>query len=207
MVGHTRAVLKRVLVGWAVVSGLVILWGEIVHSRASRSLVGADRGGSEAIVVLGYRNPDPHRANWLNRWRVRAALRSIDPRSAESRIVFCGTTRTGRGAVSEAALMAAYAVEQRGYRGPVVLEEESRTTWENVAYAIPLVEDADRIKIVSNPLHAEKARLYLHRQRPDLAQRLVRAKDYRPGEWAPLKPLFAVYGLGRLARVGGGGGR
>jgi hypothetical protein len=89
----------------------------------------------------------------------------------------------------------------------VVLEEESRTTWENVAYAVPLIEDADRIKIVSNPLHAEKARLYLHRQCPDLARRLVRAKDYRPGEWAPLKPLFAVYGLRRLVRVGGRGGR
>jgi uncharacterized SAM-binding protein YcdF (DUF218 family) len=200
-------VLRRALVAGAVASGLAILWGEIVHSRASRSLVGADRGGSEAIVVLGYRNPDPLRANWLNRWRVRAALRSIDPRSTESRIVFCGTTRTARGAVSEAALMAAYAVEQRGYRGPVVLEEESRTTWENVAHAIPLVEDADRIKIVSNPLHAEKARLYLHRQRPDLARRLVRANDYRPGEWAPLKPLFAVYGLRRLVRVRGRGGR
>jgi hypothetical protein len=89
--------------------------------------------------------------------------------------------------------MAAYAVEQRGYSGKVVLEEESRTTWENVVNAIPLVEDADRI--VSNSLHAQKARRYLHRLRPDLARRLVRADDYRPGEWAPLKPFFAVYGL------------
>jgi hypothetical protein len=193
--------LKPTLVGGVVASGLVILWAEIVHSRASRSLVGVDRGGSEAIVVLGYRNKDPRRANWLNRWRVRAALRSIDPQASESRIVFCGTTRTARGSVSEAAMMAAYAVERRGYSGPVVLEEESRTTWENVVKAIPLVEDVDRIKIVSNPLHAQKARLYLHRLRPDLARRLVRAKDYRPGEWAPLKPFFAVYGLRKQVKL------
>jgi hypothetical protein len=83
-----------------------------------------------------------------------------------------------------------------------VLEEESRTTLENVVNAIPLVEDADRVKIVSNPLHAQKARLYLHRERPDLARKLVRAKDYRPGEWAPLKPFFAVYGLRRLTKAG-----
>ncbi|MHA6625765.1 YdcF family protein [Pseudonocardia sichuanensis] len=185
----------RAAVWGAVASALVILWAEIVHSRASRSLVGADRGGSEAIVVLGYRNEDPRRANRLNRWRVRAALRSIDPRAPESRMVFCGTTRTARGSVSEASMMAAYAVERLGYSGPVVLEEESRNTWENVVNAVPLIEDVDRIKIVSNPLHAQKGRLYLHRLRPDLAGRLVRAEDYRPGEWAPLKPFFAVYGL------------
>lgn len=178
----------------------MVLWAEIVHSRASRALVGPDRGGPAAIVVLGYRNRHPRRANWLNRWRVRAALRSVDPRADGSRLVFCGTTRTARGAVSEAAMMAAYAA-RLGWSGPVVLEEESRTTWENVANAIPLIEDADRITIVSNPLHAEKARLYLHRQRPDLARRLVRAADYRPGEWAPLKPFFAVHGLRALRRL------
>jgi hypothetical protein len=172
---------RRALVAGLVAGGLVVLWAEIVHSRASRALVGPDRGGSEAIVVLGYRNADPRRANWLNRWRVRAALRSVDPQASESRLLFSGTTRTARGAVSEAAMMAAYAVGRLGWSGPVVLEEESRTTRENVTNAIPLIEDVDRIKIVSNPLHAEKARLYLHRQRPDLARRLVRAADYRPG--------------------------
>jgi DUF218 domain len=113
--------------------------------------------------------------------------------------VFCGTTQGS--SVSEAAVMAAYAVEQLGFTGQVVLDEESRTTWENVENAVPLVEDVDRIKIVSQPLHALKARLYLHRQRPDLARRLVRAEDYRLGEWALLKPFFAVYSLRKLARL------
>ena len=58
--------------------------------------------------------------------------------------------------------------------------------------------DADRIKIVSQPAHALKARAYLRRQRPDLAQRLVRADDYRPGEWLVGKPLLAAYGLWKL---------
>jgi uncharacterized SAM-binding protein YcdF (DUF218 family) len=94
--------------------------------------------------------------------------------------------------------MARYAITERGYRGEIVLEDESRSTWENVENAIPLIDGFERIKIVSNPFHAEKARLYLARQRPDLAVRLVRGADYRFGEWMPLKVVFAAYGRWQL---------
>lgn len=189
------------LVAWiAGLTGCAILWGEVVHWRASRDLTCPDRGGSEAVVVFGYRNRHPDRANALNRWRVRAALRSFDPISHGGRLVLCGASHDGRG-TSEAALMASYATRERGFTGEVLLDEESRTTWENVRNAISLIEDAQRLKFVSNPLHAQKARLYLHRQRPDLACRLVRSADYRVGEWAPLKPLFAAYGLVEMARA------
>ena len=171
----------------------VIVWAEIVHWRSTRRLTRPDRGGSEAVVVLGYRNRRSARANALNRWRMRAGLRSIDPAAPSSRLIFCGGPH-------EAVVMARYAIEERGYGGEVIREEESRTTWENIQNVIPVLEDVDGIKIVSNPLHAEKARLYLWRQRPDLAARLVRSADYRVGEWAPLKPLFAVYGLPDLAK-------
>ncbi|MFI1461252.1 ElyC/SanA/YdcF family protein [Nocardia carnea] len=91
--------------------------------------------------------------------------------------------------------MADYAIDVRGYRGEPVLEEKSRSTWQNVAFAIPYLEDADRIKIVSLPVHAEKARRYLAQQRPDLAHRLTRGAEYRFGEWMPLKPLVTLYAL------------
>jgi uncharacterized SAM-binding protein YcdF (DUF218 family) len=183
-----------VLVTLGLAGGLVF-WGEFVHWRASRRLLGCGGGpdGPEAVVVLGYRNTNPSRANALNRWRVRVALRSADV-SGESRLVFCGGSASS-GVAPEALLMARYAVEECGFRGSAELEDRSRTTWENVENALPFLEDAARIKIVSNPLHSLKARIYLHRMRPDLAQRLVRADDYRVGEWALLKPVFAAYGL------------
>jgi uncharacterized SAM-binding protein YcdF (DUF218 family) len=134
----------------------------------------------------------------LNRWRVRAALRSVDPTMASSILVCSGAS--GAAGVSEAALLARYAVAQRGFTGTVELEERSRSTWQNVENVIPLIEHVDQIKIVSNPLHAQKARLYLRHLRPDLADRLVRAADYRLGEAWPVKPLFALYGLRDLAR-------
>ncbi|PJJ70712.1 DUF218 domain-containing protein [Diaminobutyricimonas aerilata] len=152
--------------------------------------------GAEAVVVLGYRNRG-RRANYVNRYRVRAGLRS--QRGGESSVlVLCGGAVGGD--VAEAELMARYARE-RGYRGPLRLDRESRTTWENIRNAIPLIEHADAIKIVSNSLHAEKGRLYLAQMRPDLAERLVRADDYRFGEMLLLKPIAAVVGWRRRPRV------
>ncbi|PZF81494.1 YdcF family protein [Jiangella anatolica] len=178
----------------------VLLWGEYEHWRASRRRLGAapaTRPGREAVVVLGYRDAGP-RANVMNRWRVRAGLRSRRPELGPSVLVMCGGSTAG--ADSEAELMARYARE-RGYDGELLLEPASRTTWENIRNAVPLIADADRIAIVSHPLHAEKGRAYLHRIAPELARRLVRGADYRFGEWILLKPALAVHGRRRLRRL------
>ncbi|WP_236725144.1 YdcF family protein [Amycolatopsis orientalis] len=173
-------------------------WGEWLSWRWSRTLVGHSGGVSEAVVVLGYRNPQPT-ANFINRWRVRAGLRSIAANGRETRVIFSGGA-TGTGA-AEAQLMADYAKSVLRFDGTVFLEDKSRTTWENVTNVIPLLEDVDRIKIASQPAHALKARAYLRRQRPDLAERLVLADDYHPGEWLIVKPLLALYGLWTLRRL------
>jgi hypothetical protein len=158
-------------------------------SRPGRS------GTGEAVLVLGYRNRGT-RANRINRWRVRAGVRSCQPWAGPSRLVLCGGAVGGN--VAEAELMACYARESRGYAGELVTETGSRSTWENVQNVIPMIEHADRIKIVSNSLHAEKARFYLWQHRPDLAERLVPAADYRFGELAALKPVMAAIGRRHL---------
>jgi hypothetical protein len=166
----------------------VLGWGEWVHWRSSRRLLGSPSGapGREAIVVLGYGNRGNH-ANFLNRYRVRAGVRSIDTAATESVLVFCGGGV--HSTVSEAEIMACYARDELGYTGPMLLERDSMSTWENIQNAVPLVEEFDTIKIVSNSLHAEKARAYLWQLRPDLGERLMRSKDYRLGEISFVKPL------------------
>ncbi|MFF8959514.1 YdcF family protein [Streptomyces sp. NPDC014894] len=178
--------------GLAMAGAAILAWGEWMNWRWSRALVGSGTGGSEAVVVLGYRNPQPT-ANFINRWRVRAGIRSAADGARDTRVIFSGGV-TSDGA-SEARLMADYAESVLAFDGTVLLEERSTTTWENVTNVIPLLQDVDRIKIVSQPAHALKARAYMRRQRPDLAERLVRADDYRPGEWVLGKPLLALGGL------------
>jgi len=173
-----------------------LAWGEWLNWRWSRTLVRTTEGPAEAVVVLGFRNPQA-RANVINRWRVRAGIRSIAADSAHgTRVIFSGGAPNG--GASEAQVMADYAKSVLGFDGTVLLEDQSATTWENITNVIPLLEDVDHIKIASQPAHALKARAYLRRQRPDLAEKLVRADDYRPGEWVVVKPLFAVYGLWAL---------
>ncbi|MCC9738654.1 YdcF family protein [Streptomyces sp. MNU89] len=182
--------------GLAIAGAATLAWGEWLNWRWSRALVGNGGGGAEAVVVLGYRNPQAG-ANVINRWRVRAGIRSITAgRARGTRLIFSGGATSGGAA--EAQVMADYATSVLGFDGTVLLEDRSGTTWENVTNVIPLLEDVGRIKIASQPAHALKARAYLRRQRPDLAERLVRADDYRPGEWIVVKPLLALYGLWAL---------
>jgi uncharacterized SAM-binding protein YcdF (DUF218 family) len=178
----------------ALAASAVLLWGELVHRRASHHRLGTqpgDTGTGEAVVVLGFGNRGS-RANYLNRWRVRAGLRSLDPEGGPSRLVLSGGPVAGE--VPEAELMARYA-RDLGYPGVLVTELTSRSTRENIENVIPFIEDADRIKIVSNSVHAGRGRTLLWRLRPDLADRLVPAADYRFGELILLKPLLAALDL------------
>lgn len=185
--------------------GALLLVSEGIHLAASTRGLGDSPGrpdgavGREAVVVLGFGDAGP-RANRINRYRVRAALRSMDARADATALVLCGGSV--RGDESEARILARFARDELGYAGALVLEEASTSTRENVANAIPLIEDADTIRIVSDPVHAEEARGYLRAARPDLADRLARGDEYRFGEMTWMKPLAIAVALLRRARSG-----
>lgn len=198
--GYARGMVPRVLLAVGAVVVGVLAVAEAVHARAAGRRLGRAVTAppvAEAVVVLGFRNRG-RRANYVNRYRVRAGLRSFDPEARDRVLVVCGGGVGG--VIPEAQLMAAYARRQ-GFAGAIRADADSATTWENIENAIPLIEDMDSIKIVSNSLHAEKGRAYLWRQRPDLADRLRRAQDHRFGEIIALKPLAAIVGLRDLARL------
>ncbi|WP_280269541.1 YdcF family protein [Nocardia wallacei] len=176
---------------------------EWLHRRASRRYPNADlpsgpRGGTEAVVVLGF----PPRADGgthpLQRWRCRIAARSMDPGRAGIMVFTGGAVRRKW---PEAEVMARYARTRLGVpEARIRIENKAESTWQNIEFTIPLIEHADHIKIASDPMHAARARRYLLLQRPDLAARLARTDDYRCGERWWLKLPTAAHELAAIAR-------
>lgn len=89
--------------------------------------------------------------------------------------------------------MARYAAAVLGVpEAKIQVEPRARSTWENIAFSLPLAEEAERIAIASDPFHALRARRYVEEQRPDLAAKLTPAEDYRFLEWWWWKPLCTL---------------
>lgn len=169
---------------------VVFGWAEWVTWKVSKEAlpVGATDprciAPGETVLVLGCPLPI------LQRWRVRIAVRSTDPDRA--RFIFSGGAV--RGQIPEAQMMANYAVHERGVPvSNVVVEDQSRTTVENIVRSVPLMADSPVIKIASNTFHARRARQILHAESPELAGRLVRARDYMPCEWGPLHAVLVAF--------------
>jgi hypothetical protein len=102
--------------------------------------------------------------------------------------------------VSEAALMADYAIHRLGVPAAnVTLEDQSRNTVQNVVNSIPLMAESPALKIASNTFHARRARRIMHDEAPALAQRLRPAHDYIPCEWGPLHVLLLAHHLRGIA--------
>lgn len=175
-------------------------WSDPRSSPGTGTLTAKD--SDQIIVVLGYGNRG-ERPNGINRFRARAGLSSIDPMARSALLIFCGGAVTGR--TSEAAILDRFAREELGFTGRSLVEDQSTTTWENIANAIPLIDREltpfTTISIVSNSHHAEKARDHLWQMRPDLARRLVPGGDYRFGEHPLMKAVAAIRGLIALAAL------
>jgi uncharacterized SAM-binding protein YcdF (DUF218 family) len=172
-----------------------LLWAgaEAAACRASRQdyPASADTGpadGDDVVLVLGFPARRDGRAGWVQRWRVRIALRSAP---VGALFVFSGGA-VGR-PVAEADVMASLA---RGRGVPserIVCERAARTTRENLTRSMPWLAKARTLRIASTPFHARRARRYLRELDPGLHRRLRPARDVVPGEIGPLRIVSTTY--------------
>lgn len=138
--------------------------------------------GRRIVVVLGHADAGPT-AGGANRRRARAAVAALRPGD----LLICSGGPVA-GERPEAEMLAEHA-RGLGWRGATLTETASRSTWENIGALPPLIGAAGGdgpIILVSDPLHAVKARLIARRRFPALARRL-----------APMPPRAAA-----LARPG-----
>lgn len=177
---------------WVVAAGSVgaaVAAGEAIDAWSRRGPSDPLRPGARvAIVVLGFPG---------NRWvgrriqqlRVGMARRALARHPSATVVMSGGITFSDD---SEAAQMAAIARRIGIPDASIVLEDRSRTTWQNVAFTHPLVVDADRVVLVSDGPHAARARRYWLRQFPGDGARVVVDPTYRPLEGAWIKFPSAV---------------
>ncbi|WP_432504576.1 YdcF family protein [Kineococcus arenarius] len=184
----------------------VVLIAELVQWHASRHgwpTGGPERGarlvpGPQVVLVLGSPSRPGGQLHPMQRWRTDIAVRSMHP--VHGRLLFTGGCTGAPGEPSEARVMADHAREVLGVPAQrIELEEAARSTWQNVQHCLDQLEQAGSIVIASAPTHAGRARRYLARLRPDLAQRLVPAADYRFGERSGWKAATLAYALARTA--------
>jgi vancomycin permeability regulator SanA len=182
--------LRSVVVGFVSV-GVV---AEVMHRRAAPLRV-PDRGDT-AVVVLGYPSLHGGRPHPVQRWRVELAKKTIDRHGAH-RVVLSGGQ--SRGGPTEASVMERLAVAVGIDPTTIILETESLDTWTNVQFSSALVTDSAVVVLVSDPVHAARARRYWLRQHPSDADRVFVTQCAGLGSWW-MKIPAALDGFRRSAQ-------
>lgn len=194
-----RKVTAVALGGTAVVGAALVALTEIAYRRqgAGPEVPPAGRG---AVVVLGV--PGTNRLlRVAQRWRVDLALAAVATGRID-RVVFTGgAVRSER---SEASEMAEIAVARGLDPALVVLDEHSRSTWENVTAAADLVGPAEFVVLASDAFHAARARVYWWDQHgADASPLFVVADRYRRFDHLALRaPATVVEIVHRIRRRG-----
>ena len=139
----------------------------------------APKPGRCAVLVLGYPAYDDGEPHPVQILRVKIGVEALREHGCE-RLVLSG------GAVAntyvEADVMARLAGDLGVASEAIVAEREARSTWENVALSLPLLEGFDAIYVASDSLHAKRGRRYLCKQRPDLCPRTLAVGGHHPFE-------------------------
>jgi uncharacterized SAM-binding protein YcdF (DUF218 family) len=186
-----RATLLRSVVVGFVSLGVV---AEVMHRRAAPLRV--PDSGDTAVVVLGYPSLRDGRPHPVQRWRIELAKKTIDRHSARQVVLSGGQTGCGP---TEASVMEMLAVAIGIDPTTIILEAESMDTWTNVQFSSVLVAESAVVILVSDPVHAARARRYWLRQHPSDADRVFVTQCAGLGSWW-MKIPTALDGLRRSAQ-------
>jgi uncharacterized SAM-binding protein YcdF (DUF218 family) len=195
-----RTFRKAVASAVTILALLMLLLGmsQVAFSLASsRPPLGAAR--SCAVLVLGFPSEANGTPSAVQRFRVEAGVSVYRKQHCDRIILSGGAVANGTvEADSMAGLAAGFGIPRQA----IVGERRSRTTWENVGCSTPYLLSVDRVFIVSDSLHARRARRYACRQSPSLCARAVAAGAVPPIRLFPWNLLTAANELRVAIRDG-----
>lgn len=153
-------------------------------------------GKSCVVLVLGYPSLSDGTPDRVQEMRVATGVSAYRHYHCDL-LVFSGAAVKNH--IVEAQTMAQLARGSGVQSDEIILETQARTTWENIKFSIPKLAKSDRILIASDPLHAQRGRRYLCKQRPDLCDLTFVRAEYRPFDrwWKIASAGYELFAWGR----------
>ncbi len=125
------------------------------------------KSGSCVVFALGNPSEDDGGLSPVQQSRVELAVKAYRARQCQS-MVFSGGAVANKYVEAEA--MAGFAHQLGVPEQAIVIEGQSRNTWENIGCSLPYLQNYGSILIASEILHATRAKRYLCRQQPSLCE-------------------------------------
>jgi len=172
-----------------VIGPVVVAASELAHRRAARRHRPPE-GTVEVVVVLGCGGSPDGAPSPTQRRRVNAGVQALRDSGARELIMTGGRVTTPE---VQALTMAEIATELGVPAHQQRCETESTTTWENVHNVRTMVAPDDRVLLVSNPLHAARARRHWLGIHPEDGERVFTIGRPAPLRAWPRSLLVAVY--------------
>ena len=183
---------RRALVAGVLAALLAVLAAEAAFWLAASMPAAPLPGARCAVLVLGYPAQRDGSPGPVLRARVATGV-TAQRRFACEKLVLSGGA--AHNAFVEADVMARVAEELGAPREQIVLERAATSTWENVAFSLPLLDGADAVLVASDALHARRGVRYLCRLRPPLCPHVFPASIHVPFQLFWWKPPAALYEL------------
>lgn len=151
---------------------LVVVLSEIAHAKAATQ--NPSQAGNSIVIILGFPSKQNGTPSLVQRWRCKLAIKAWKQHKPELLIFTGGDTGSG---IPESKVMQDLTIKLGVPADRTHAESESENTWENVKFSIPLTSGYANVYIVSDPLHAARARKYWLKQAPEDSSR-VHALNY-----------------------------
>lgn len=148
--------------------------------------------GTCAVLVLGSPTRADGSSGPIQHFRVEAGVREFR-KQACSALILSGGAAHNR--YVEAHAMENLAEADGIASSHIVIEGRSRSTWENIGCSTPLLAGYSRVLIVSDSLHAFRAKRYACRQDADLCRRVRVAGKMGPANLWWWRIPGAIYEL------------